>query len=174
MNIKLVTRNYHAGEKLKDLMDKKFSKLEKYFSKEMDATVTVSDTKGKVKVEATVPVKDMLFRAEATAEDAYTALDLVVDKMASQMSRFKSKLQRRFKDKPGFNELPEPTTPEPGAEQVIRHKKFVLTPMTVDEAIMQMELLEHSFFVFLNAEKDAIEVVYKRADGTYGLLETEA
>ena len=175
MNITIVTKNYDAGERLKGLIDKKFGKLDKYFSKDVAATVTITDTKGKVKMEATLPVKDMFFRAEATASDAYSCIDVVVDKLASQMSRFKQKLQRRFKDTKGyqFEELPETGTPEPGAEQIIRRKSFTLTPMNVDEAVMQMELLGHSFFVFLNMETNAVNVLYKRADGTYGLLETD-
>jgi len=174
MNINIVTKNYDAGERLKGLIDKKFAKLDKYFSKDMTATVTITDTKGKVKMEATLPIKDMFFRAEATAPDAYTALDVVVEKLSTQMSRFKTKLQRRFKDTKeyAFEELPESAVPEPGEEQLIRRKHFVLTPMNVDEAIMQMELLEHNFYVFLNMETDSTDVVYKRADGTYGLLET--
>ena len=174
MNINIVTKNYDAGERLKSLIDKKFKKLDKYFSKDMTATVTITDTKGKVKMEATLPIKDMFFRAEATAADAYTALDVVVEKLSTQMSRFKTKLQRRFKDTKeyAFEELPESNGPEPGEEQLIRRKKFTLTPMNVDEAIMQMELLEHNFYVFLNMETDSTDVVYKRADGTYGLLET--
>ncbi len=174
MNINIVTKNYDAGERLKGLIDKKFKKLDKYFSKDMTATVTITDTKGKVKMEATLPLKDMFFRAEATASDAYTALDVVVEKLSTQMSRFKTKLQRRFKDTKeyAFEELPESNGPEPGEEQLIRRKKFTLTPMNVDEAIMQMELLEHNFYVFLNIETDSTDVVYKRAGGTYGLLET--
>ncbi len=175
MNINIVTKNYDAGERLKGLIDKKFKKLDKYFAKDMTATVTITDTKGKVKMEATLPLKDMFFRAEATAADAYTALDVVVEKLSSQMSRFKTKLQRRFKDTKEyqFAELPDSNVAEPGEEQVNRRKKFTQTPMTVDEAVMQMELLEHSFHVFLNMETNSTDVVYKRADGTYGLLETE-
>lgn len=174
MKINIVTKNYVAGERLKGIIDKKFEKLSKYFAKDALATVTISEIKGKDKMEATISIKGMFFRAEAIADDAYTAVDLVVDKLDTQMSRFKTKLQRRFKDNKDytFDDLPDAAGPEPGEELIIRKKLIALAPMSADEAIMQLELLGHDFFAFINSETSTVAIVYRRKNGDYGMLET--
>ncbi len=172
MKIVINSKNYNASEKLKETIEKKFAKLDKYFSNEITANVMTLREKGKYKVEATINTKGTIFRAEVMAEDPYEGVDRVVEKLSSQMSRFKTKLQRKYKDHRdfAFGELPEPEEQE--EIQVVKKKRFDLVPMTVDEAIVQMELLEHNFFVFLNMETDSVGVVYKRNDKAYGLLET--
>ncbi len=129
--------------------------------------------KGRYKVEATINTKGTIFRAEVLADDPYDGVDRVVDKLSRQMSKFKTKLQRKYKDHKdfAFAELPE-AEEEQEEIRVVKTKKFDLVPMTVDEAVVQMELLEHNFFVFLNMETDTVSVVYRRNDKDYGLLET--
>ncbi|MCQ4635776.1 ribosome-associated translation inhibitor RaiA [Anaerovorax odorimutans] len=173
MKIVINSKNYNASEKLKETIEKKFAKLDKYFSNEITANVMTLREKGKYKVEATINTKGTIFRAEVLAEDPYEGVDRVVEKLSRQMSKFKTKLQRKYKDHKdfAFAELPE-TEEDQDDIQVVRKKRFDLVPMTVDEAVVQMELLEHNFFVFLNMETDSVGVVYKRNDNDYGLLET--
>lgn len=173
MKVIITSKNFNASDHLKETIESKFEKLGKYFSKEIVANVTLTMEKGRQKIEATINAKGTIFRAEEVNNDVYTGVDRVVDKLASQMSRFKTKLQRKHKDHKEFifADLPEASLPEPGANEVVRRKKFDLIPMSVDEAIMQMELVEHTFYVFLNMETDTVAVIYKRKDGNYGLLE---
>jgi putative sigma-54 modulation protein len=125
------------------------------------------------KVEATINANGTIFRAEMKADDPYDAVDRVIEKLSTQMSRFKTKLQKKYKGNKEvvFTDLPA-YEDEQEEIHVVKKKKFELTPMTVDEAIVQMELLAHSFFVFLNMETDSVNVVYKRNDKDYGVLET--
>ena len=124
------------------------------------------------KTEVTIKARNMIFRAEDRADEFYDGIDNVVSKLSSQMSRFKGKLQKKHKDNKVIDlaQVPEPEETEEIA--VTRNKKFELTPMTVDEAVLQMEMLEHNFYVFLNVETDSVNVVYKRNEKDYGLLET--
>jgi putative sigma-54 modulation protein len=173
MRVIISSKNFNASEHLKETIEKKFEKLGKYFSKDIVANVTLTMEKGRQKIEATINAKGTIFRAEEMTNDIYTGVDKVVDKLASQMSRFKTKLQRKHKDHKEFifANLPEATEPEPDEAEIVRRKKFDIMPMSLDEAIMQMELLGHTFYVFLNMETDNVAVVYKRKDGNYGLLE---
>ncbi len=165
-------KNYTPSDKLKETIEKKFVKLDKYFSNEITGNIMVIKEKDGYKIEATINAKGTIFRAEVKANDPYDAVDRVIDKLSSQMTRFKGKLQKKYKGHKDltFAELPEAEEPE--EIQVVKKKKFELTPMTVDEAIVQMELLAHNFFVFLNIETDSVNVVYRRKDSDYGLLET--
>lgn len=173
MKIIITSKNFHASDHLKEIIEKKLSKLDKYFSNDIVANVMLSSERDRHKVEATINAKGMIFRAEDTGTDAYDGIDRVVDKLSSQMSRFKSKLQNKYKDtkEVTFGNLPEDSD-EFEEIRIVRKKKFDLVPMTVDEAVVQMELLHHNFYVFLNLETDTVSVVYKRTDKDYGLLET--
>jgi len=173
MKTNITGKNYTPSEKLRETIEKKFEKLNKYFSNEITGNVMVIKEKAKYKVEATINAKGTIFRAEMRADDPYDAVDRVIEKLSSQMSKFKTKLQKKHKGHKEvmFADLPEIEV-EPEEIAVVKKKKFELTPMTPDEAIVQMELLAHNFFVFLNIETDAVNVVYKRDDKDYGLLET--
>lgn len=165
--------NVKADDALKEIIEKKMQKLSKYFSDDIVANVVLSAEKSRKKVEATINARGMIFRAECVTEDFYEGIDSAVDKLSSQMSRFKTKIQRKHKDNKQFSfaQWPE-NTDEPEELNVVKTKKFELEPMTVDEAILQMEMLEHNFFVFLNMETDSVNVVYRRSNDNYGLLET--
>lgn len=173
MKTNITGKNYSPSDKLRETIEKKFEKLDKYFSNEITGNVMTIKEKGGYKVEATINAKGTIFRAEVRADDPYDAVDRVIEKLSSQMSRFKTKLQRKYKGNKEivFTDLPEEHD-EPEEIHVVKKKKFELIPMTVDEAIVQMELLAHSFFVFLNMETDSVNVVYRRADKDYGVLET--
>lgn len=174
MKVIIASKNMNASDHLKETIESKLDRLGKYFSNDVVANVTLTMEKGRQKIEATINANGTIFRAEETTNDAYTGVDRVVEKLSSQMSRFKTKLQRKHKDHKDlqFADLPEVAGEELEEMRVVRRKKFDLMPMSVDEAVMQMELLEHTFFVFLNMESDTVNVVYKRKDNDYGLLET--
>ena len=125
------------------------------------------------KMEATITTKGAIFRAEDVSQDIFDCIDIVADKLQSQMSKYKGKMLKKHKsnDSVRFELIPE-IEEEHEEGKVVKTKKFQLAPMTVDEAILQMELLQHNFFVFLNLETDSVNVVYKRQDDNYGLLET--
>lgn len=173
MKVIITSKNFNPSDHLKKIIETKFEKLGKYFSSEIVANVMLSVEKGREKVEATINAKGTIFRAEDETTDFYTAVDRVVDKLSTQMSRFKTKLQRKHKDHKEFifANLPEIQESEAEDLAVVRTKEFDLAPMSADEAVMQMELLEHSFFIYLNMETGMVNVVYKRKDGDYGVLE---
>jgi putative sigma-54 modulation protein len=175
MKVIITSKSLNASDHLKDTIESKFRKLGKFFSDEINANIMLSLEKGRQKIEATINAKGTIFRAEETTNDIYNGVDRVVDKLAAQMSKFKTKLQRKHKDNKAiqFADVPDPIEEEQEELALVRRKKFDLLPMSADEAILQMELLEHNFFVFLNMETDGVGVVYKRRDGNYGLLETE-
>lgn len=173
MRINITTKNFNASDELKKAIEKKLGRLDKYFSDEVTANVRLSQEGKKDKIEATISNRGTIFRAEESGKDIFDSVDRIVDKLSNQMSKFKTKLQKKHKDNKEvfFAELPE-VEEEKDAVEVVKTKKFQLEPMNVEEAIMQMELVGHSFFVFLNMESDSVNVVYKRNDGAYGLLET--
>lgn len=172
MKVIITSKNVKADDRLKETITKKMSKLGKYFSDDIGANVMLSEERNRQKIEATIKVRSMIFRAEDKSGDFYTGIDNVVDKLSSQMSRFKDKIQKKHRDSKEFlfADWPEPDIKEQG--EIIKTKKFELEPMTVEEAVVQMEMLEHNFYVFLNMETDSVNVVYKRKDDNYGLLET--
>lgn len=172
MKVIITTKNFSASENLKETIEKKMGKLAKYFSDDIDANVMVVNEGGRQKVESTINANGMIFRAEETTQDVYESIDKVVDKLSVQMSRFKTKLRKKGGEKAiVFDSIPE-YEEEPFEMSVVKTKKFDLEPMMVDEAIVRMEMLQHTFFIFLNLETDSVNVVYKRKDDGYGLLET--
>ena len=173
MKTVITGKNYTPSDKLKETIEKKFAKLDKYFSDDITGNVMTIKEKGGYKVEATINAKGTIFRAETRSSDPYDCVDRCIEKLSNQMSRFKTKLQKKYKGQKdfGFEELPE-FEEEQEDINIVRSKKFQLEPMGVEEAIMQMEMLNHDFFVYLNMETDSVNVVYRRKDGNYGLLET--
>lgn len=173
MKVIITGKNFKTYERLENTIEKKFDKLGKYFSDDITANVVLSQERGKDKIEATINAKGAVFRGEEVTPDIYEGIDRVVDKLSSQMSKFKGKLKKRYNDNKSvrFESIPEPVE-EVEEVKVVKTKKFELTPMTVDEAILEMEMLQHDFFVFLDMETDSVNVVYSRKDGNYGLLET--
>lgn len=145
------------------------SKLDKFFGEEADAKITMATHKNLIVIELTVDYNNMIYRAEQSAVDKEDALDAAIDKIIRQIRRNKTRVEKRLKDT-AFKESYEDAVAESDYE-VIRHKKFVMHPMDVEEAILQMNMLGHDFFLFLNANTGESNVVYKRADGKYAVLE---
>ncbi len=173
MKIIVTGKNITISEKIQDAIDKKFEKLGKYFADDIQAKVVIHPEKAKVKMEATIVTKGTIFRAEDVSSDVFDCIDIVAEKLLSQMSKYKGKLMKRNKGKESIKFEMIPETSEQEETKVVKTKKFQLIPMTVDDAILQMEMLQHNFFVFINIETDNVNVVYKRNDDDYGLLETE-
>ena len=174
MRIKITGKNINVGDNLTKLVNQKFAKLNKYFGDDVEMNVKVFQQKEKQGVEATIFSKGTIFRAENVADDLSTALDRVSEKLSSQMAKYKTKLQKRYKGggQPDikFEEIPDDAAAPEDLKEVKR-KSFDIKPMSVEEAILQMELIGHSFFVFINLDTEAVNVVYKRSDDKYGLLE---
>lgn len=146
------------------------SKLSKFFGDDAEAKITISEHKNLIILEVTVKYNNMIYRAEKTAEDKNDALDSAVDKIIRQIRKNKTKLEKKLKDT-AFKEAYADTVEEQVDYEVIKHKTFKMRPMDVDEAILQMNMLGHSFFMFCNAKTGGTNVVYRRDDGDYAVLE---
>ena len=144
MKVNITGKNFNTYQKLQDTVEKKFDKLSKFFSDEIVANIVLSKERGKDKIEATINAKGAVFRAEEVTQDIHEGIDIVIDKLSSQMSKFKGKLRKRYNDNKAlkFEYLPE-MDEEVEEVRVVRSKKFQLTPMSVDEAILEMEMLSH-------------------------------
>ena len=143
------------------------AKLDKFFGDEAEAKVMLTERKGNIELELTVRYNQMLFRAEQTAVDKSDALDAAIDKIIRQIRKNKTRLEKRLKDNAFKQEFQDAV--EEADISVIRTKKFKLRPMSVDEAILQMNMLGHDFFMFRNAASGEINVVYKRDDEGYAV-----
>lgn len=173
--MKLIVRgkNIEVTEALKDYAEKKVSKIDKYFTYDNEAQVTLSVERGVHKVEVTVLINGMILRAEEATGDMYASIDQVVDKLERQIAKYKTKINRKSRQNGNLKAMHElPAVEEEEDLFVVKNKRFIVKPMPVEEAILQMNLLGHDFFVFVNAENnDEINVVYRRHDGKYGLIE---
>ncbi|MBO5384291.1 MAG: ribosome-associated translation inhibitor RaiA [Ruminococcus sp.] len=148
------------------------NKLSKFFGDEADAKIVISEVKNQIILELTVRYNSMIYRAERSAEDKNVALDDAIDKIIRQIRKNKTRIEKKLKDT-AFKETFAEAVPEITDYEIIKHKKFKLRPMDIEEAILQMNLLGHSFFMFTNAETGDINVVYKRTEGNYAVLEPD-
>jgi putative sigma-54 modulation protein len=162
-----------VSEYLKELTLKKMSKLDRYFPADTVAQVTMALEKNRHIVEVTIPYSGGIIRGEEVTGDMYASIDNVIAKLERQIIRHRTKLEKNLKAE-AFNEpMPDYTEDEDEGPRVVKVKRFSIKPMSEEEAILQMELLGHSFFVFTNAETEDINVLYKRKDGNLGLIEPE-
>ena len=157
---------------IKDYVKEKLSKLDKYTLDDTTATVLVKIRNYSQKVEVTIPLKTLMLRAEDESQDFYSAVDLVVNKLERQIRKNKSKLKKR--EKSGIKEFNIDDITDNGEDElVIKRKKIDIKPMNLDEAILQMELLGHNFYMYKDSDIGRIALVYKRNDGGYGVIEEE-
>lgn len=175
MNIKYYGRFVDVTESLQNYAEKKIKKLEWFFGDEAEAQVKFTlERAGKNIVEITITHRGMLFRAEETSTDMYASVDKAVDKLQGQIRRHRTKLEKKA-DPAALEALTsdEESVPawEETPDELVRVKRFVVKPMAVEDAIAQMDMLGHSFFVFVNAETSITSVVYRRSDGTVGMIE---
>lgn len=176
MNVQIRGRNVEVTPALRDYVEKRVGKIEKYLGNIRDAQVTLTVEKGFHRVEVTIPVNGMILRGEEATQDMYASIDLVVEKLEKQVQKYKGRLVRRSSRVAG--EIQETddwtqTLQENDGPTIVRTKRFPVKPISLDEAILQMNLLGHSFFVFSNAETEQVNVLYIRKDGNYGLIEPE-
>ena len=175
MKIKIFGKNIEVTEGIKGAVEEKLGKLDKYFAEETKADVTLSVNRNDQKVEVTIPVKGGIIRAEEVSEDMYASIDMVEETIERQLVKYKNKLVDKKKSyRDNFtNDYIEADYEDEDEDvvKIVRTKSFGIKPMDAEEACIQMELLGHNFFVFLNAETDEVNVVYKRKVGTFGLIE---
>jgi len=172
----------YLSQKIKDYAEEKLSKLDQYFKKsdELIANVLFKEYDEYKMVEVTIPTKNIILRAEVKEETFLNAIDAVLEKLESQIRKHKSKIYSSLKRREGLSQYYasqndfdiEMMKTEILLNNLVKNKSVDLQPMIVDDAIMQMEMLDHKFYVFKNAENDKICVVYLRDDGNYGLIET--
>ena len=172
MLLNFVGKNIELTESLKEIAEKKFSRLDKYFSEEVETRLVFSTIKDEQTVEATIFLPKTIIRAEETTDDMYSSMDNAVDALARQIRKHKTKLKRRYQNNETirFDEIAEKEKEET-ENKIVKRKNFELSPMNEEEAILQMELLNHNFFVFLDADTETVSIVYKRKDGNYGKIE---
>lgn len=176
MRITITGRNIDLTQGLKDAVEEKLSKLEKYFKPDTDVYVTLSVEKERQKIEVTIPTKGHVIRSEQVSNDMYVSIDLVEEVIERQLRKYRTKLSSK---KIAAAELFTPEFLEADDSEddeevkIVRTKRFGMKPMYPEDACIQMELTGHDFFVFRNAETDEVNVVYKRKGNTYGLIEPE-
>ncbi|RHW37340.1 ribosome-associated translation inhibitor RaiA [Neobacillus notoginsengisoli] len=180
MNYNIRGENIEVTPAIREYVEKKISKLERYFTETPESNVNVNlkvFQDKTAKVEVTIPMPHLVLRAEESHEDMYAGIDLITDKLERQIRKHKTKVNRKFREKGEFAAMfatlnqTESTDFEDDELEVVRTKRFELKPMDSEEAILQMNMLGHNFYVFTNAETNQTNVVYKRHDGRYGLIE---
>lgn len=181
MNFNIRGQNLLLTDALRDYAVKKVGRLERYFeAPPASVTVTLSVVKHMQTVEVTIPLPGVLLRAEERSDDMYASIDLVTEKLERQIRKHKTQANRKFRGD-GIRTLFSDTyngnavrhLEEEDELELVRTKRFNLKPMDVEEAILQMNMIGHNFFVFANSESKQVNVVYKRNDGKYGLIEAQ-
>ena len=174
MKFIILGKNIEVTEGLKSAVEDKIGKLEKYFTEDTEVHVTLSVEKDRQKIEVTIPVKGSIIRSEQVSNDMYVSIDLVEEIIERQLKKYKTKLTDREQGASSFKqEYLDKDFMDEEEVKIIRTKKFDIKPTYPEDACVQMELLGHNFFVFINAETDQVNVVYKRKGNTYGLIEPE-
>lgn len=175
MKVTVIAKNIELTQALKEIVQKKISKLEKYFEVEVEAKATLSVQKNRQIIEVTIPFNGAILRSEESTDDMYKSIDLVEDKLERQIRKQKTRLSRKNNGSlkfAAFNDSKVESN-EDDEGSLVKVKKFGVKPMDSEEAILQMDLLGHNFFVYQDSESSKVNVVYKRKDGNYGLLEPE-
>ncbi len=174
MKFIIIGKNIEVTPGLKDAVQDKLGKLERYFTPNTEIHVTLSVEKERQKIEVTIPVKGNIIRSEQVSSDMYVSIDLVEEIIERQLRKYKNKIVDKQQEAGDFQQAyVEDDWMEEETIKITRTKRFDVKPMYPEDACVQMELLGHNFFVFLNAETEEVNVVYKRKGGTYGLIEPE-
>ena len=176
MRITITGRNIELTPGIKEAVEDKLGKLEKYFKPDTDVNVTLSVEKERQKIEVTIPTKGHTIRAEEVSNDMYVSIDLVEETLERQLIKYRTKIvSKKMNAAANFKAeyLEEQIEDDEEEIKIVRSKRYDLKPMYPEDACIQMELLGHDFFVFVNAETDEVNVVYKRKGNTYGIIEPE-
>ncbi len=173
MRITITGKNLDLTDGIKAAVEEKLSRLEKYFTKDTIANVTLSVEKERKKVEVTIPMKGNILRAEQVSDDMYVTIDLVEEILERQLVKYKNKMVTQYQSGESLKQEFIEQDTDDDEVKIIRTKRFGIKPMFPEDACVQMELLGHDFFVFRNADTDEVNVVYKRKGHTYGLIEPQ-
>ena len=174
MKTNIYLRKVELGKEKKDMLIKKIDKLGKFFDEEAAADIVVAQQKDKMIVEVTIHTTDMIYRAEERNEEVYNAADDVVDSITRQIRKNKTRLAKKLRDGVSREFEASFDIPEEEAEiKIVKTKTHHVKPMSAEEAVLQMNLLGHNFFIFTNAQTNTTDIVYRRKDGNYGLIETD-
>lgn len=174
MKISITGKNLEVSEYMREVAEKKLNKLSRYFPQDTEAQVTLSVERNRHIVEVTIPYEGRILRAEEVSGDMYASLDNVGSKLEKQVERYRTRFARAQRSGKMPVEEVAPVPMEEDEEEgprIVRNKKFEIRPMSEEEAMLQMEMLGHNFFVFENAATGQINVLYLRKDGNYGLIE---
>ena len=172
MKTTIVARKMDLTDGMKEYVEKKLTKLDKFFDDDTEAKITMSVEKSRQKIEATIFSHNTIFRVEQITSDMYVTMDKIIDDMERQIRKHKTRLEKRLK-KDAFTDMGvyDVAVDEEKEFNIIKTKSLTTKPMSNEEAILQMNLLGHSFFVFKNSENEQNNIVYKRKDGNYGIIE---
>lgn len=176
MKMNFTGKNMEVTDALRQVTTKKLSKLDKYFQQDIEGNVTFSTQKNHKIIEVTINLPGTIIRAEESSDDMYASIDRAIDVLERQIRKYKTRLQKRYQNGETIrfeNVMPLPKDNETKKPKLVRRKRFNLKPMSHEEAILQMELLGHNFFVFVDADSLDVSVIYKRKDGDYGLIEPQ-
>lgn len=173
MQLAVRGKNMEVTNALRDYVEKKVGKIERFIDQTVNAQVNLSVERGRHIVEVTAALNGLLLRGQESTGDMYASVDGVVAKLEKQIHKYKARYQKHRGKENGIAGLSEPEVPAEPEGKVVKTKRFPIKPLNLDEAIIQMDLLSHDFFVFENAETDRVNVLYRRKDGDYGLLEPE-
>ena len=175
MKFTFTEKRMASSEDLRAYAMKKIGKLEHFFTPDTEVIVALSAQKDRQKIEVTIPIKGNTIRAEESSTDMYVSIDLVEEVIERQIRRYRKKLIDKKQSALSFSQAfieEEDERPEEDI-RIVKTKKFAIKPIDPEEACLQMEMLGHNFYVFLNADTDQVNVVYRRKNGTYGLIEPE-
>lgn len=179
MRYNIIGKNIDVWEKTKEMVEKKMGRIAKLFPEDTEATITLSLEKLVSTVEVTIPMNKRYVRAEVDDADMTAAMDKAVDILEGQVVRYKKRMRTKARSGAAFAAeyaailVPEEDLDDEPMVKIEKTKRFEVKPMDAEEAVMEMELVGHNFFVFRNGETDEVNVVYKRKNGTYGLIEPE-
>ena len=174
MKFIIVGRNLEVPPAFTSAVEDQIGTLAKYFNPDTEVHVTLSVEKERQKIEVTIPVKGNIIRSEQVSSDMYVSIDLVEEIIERQLKKYKTKIVDKQQTAEAFSQMyVENNYMDDEEVKIVRSKKFDIKPMYPEDACIQMELLGHSFYVFINAETDQVSVVYKRKGDTYGLIEPE-
>ncbi len=175
MNINIRGDKIEVTNSIKKYIKEKLSRLEKYFedSSKIDAHVLIRARNGEQVIEVTIPTSRYTLRAEEKNSDLYAAIDLVIDVLERQIRKNKTKLNKRRDSNQDFAFIPEDEEEYEDDNVIVKRKMVSAKPMSEDEAILQMELLDHDFFMFKNEDEDCFSVLYRRKDGNYGIISSK-
>ena len=175
MKITISGKNIDVTPGLRQTVNEKLGKLDRYFTPDTQVNVTLSVEKERHKIEVTIPVKGRIIRSEQVSNDMYVSIDLVEEVIERQLRKYNNKIIDKKQSAENFQKAYVDNDYLENEEiRIVRTKKFDIKPMYPEDACVQMELLGHNFFVFMNADTDQVNVVYKRKGNTYGLIEPES